>query len=159
MPGKEITIADKTWKLKPLAGLQSFKMVPKIISIATELIWSAQESGFSIEQFFKEEGQTKLEKMPITTALSVFHFVANTMDKRYTELTVEVIPFLLQKEWQWLNENGTPKEILQALWTAITYHVETSFGKDVIEALKNSVIVEEGSEENQTHSTSPEASP
>lgn len=154
MPGKcEITIADETWELKPLRGLKSVKLMPEVISIGAELLWNAQDGGFPLGDFFLSGQEMAVD---LTVALRAIKFVSDTLGKRYDDIALRIIPFLLQKEPQWLWENGNPREIVQAIWDAIKFHVETSFGGDVIEALKKSIAAE-GDEAAETSSTQPEA--
>jgi hypothetical protein len=138
-PTKEITIAGETWEIVPLKGLKAFRLMPKVISIASELIWQANEAGFPLETFFSEE-ETEIT---FTVALKAIKFVADTLGKRYDELELRVIPFLLQKDAGWLQDNGSPQEIVSALIGAVQFHITTSFGEGVLDALKKSVAAEE----------------
>lgn len=141
MPGKdnEVTIADKTWELTPLAGLKAIRMMPKVISVAAEVLWAATDAGFPLIELFSGE----LDSVGLTSVLKAMKFVADTLGKRFDELALEIVPFLLQQDQQWLQSHGSMEEIGKALWIAGQYHIKTSFGEEVIEALKKSVAAEE----------------
>lgn len=159
IPDGQVTVAGETWQLKPLAGLKSIGMMPKIISVVAELLWTADANGFPLRQMFEEgtaSGQIRIETIKLLEAL---HFVSEALGKRFDEVRLNILPFLLQKDAGWLQENGLPGELLKASWIAIKYHVNTSFGQDVLAALKNSVAVEDAGAEKPTPSTTPVASP
>ena len=138
MPGKtEITIAGETWELAPLKGLKAMKVMPKVIGIAAEVLFAGQESGFRIDQIFIE-GDTDI-KFDLGTALKAMKLVSDVVGERFDEIAADIMPLLLQKPYGWLWEHGLINEILKAMWDAIKFHIETSFGSEVIEALKKSM--------------------
>lgn len=163
MPGKStpeekcaLTVAGETWKLKPLAGLKAISMMPQIISVVAELLWTADANGFPLRQLFEEGAATGRVNVETAKLLEALHFTSQALGKRFDEVRLVVLPFLLQKDAEWLQNNGQPGELLKATWAAIRFHVNTSFGQDVLAALKNSVVVEDD-EAKPAPSTTPEA--
>ena len=152
MPGKvEVTIAGETWELKPLTGLKSFKMLPQIVSIATELIWAIEKSGFPLGEVFSEPDSW--DAITVPQILKALKFVSDTLGSRFDELRLNVVPFLLQKDQKWLDESGTLPELAKAIWQAVQFHIGTSFGEETLEALKKSLAAEEAAAGDQTPST------
>lgn len=150
MPGKKcvLTIADKSWELEPFAGLKAIKLMPKVISIGAELLWNANDGGLPITDIFLSG--TEDLKVDLTAALRSMKFVADTLGERYDELALEIIPFLLQvKDKDWLWNNGSLEEIIKAIYEAIKFHITTTFGDEVLDALKKSVAVEEAEPEKE----------
>jgi len=144
MPGNnEVSIAGETWELKPLKGLKAMKAMPKLIGIAAEVLWAGQESGFRIDQVILEGDTDPLKKFDLGTALKAMKLVSDVVGDHFDEIAADILPLLLQKPYAWLYENGQLNEHLKALWIAIKYHVETSFGEEVIAALKKSMTAEE----------------
>ena len=140
MPGTEITkitIAGETWELEPLKGLKAMKAMPKVIGIAAEVLYAGQESGFRLDKLIIE-GDTDV-KYDLSTALKAMKLVSDVVGERFDEIAADIMPLLLQKPYAWLWEHGLINEILKAMWDAIKFHIETSFGSDVIEALKKSM--------------------
>jgi len=145
MPKKcEVEVGGRRWEIIPLRGLKSIKLMPKVISIGSELLWAANNAGFPLAELFTEEQDLTASFGDVIKAVK---FVSDTLGTRFDEIRIEIIPFLLQQETQWLQDNGTPREIFLSLWKAIKFHAETSFGEEVVEALKKSLAAEEGESE------------
>lgn len=158
MPRTEIIIGGESWELKPLKGLKAMKAMPKIIGIAAEVLWAAQDSGFRIDQILLES-DTEV-KFDLGTALRAMKLVSDVVGERFDEIAADIMPLLLQKPYGWLWENGQINEILKAMWVAIKFHIETSFGSEVIEALKKSMTAPPEEEvAAETSSTPNEVSP
>lgn len=153
MPGNtEITIGGETWELEPLKGLKAMKAMPKIIGIAAEVLYAGQESGFRIDQILLE-GDTEI-KFDLGTALRAMKLISDVVGERFDEIAADVMPVLLQRSYKWLWSHGQMNDILKAMWDAIKFHIETSFGSEVIEALKKSMTAPlEGEEAAETSST------
>lgn len=143
-----ITIGDRTWELTPFKGLASIRKLPKVISFASKLIQSAITGGLPVDKWISGVQAGTLD---IVDALSAIDFVADTLGDSFKEFETEIVPYILQVDAKFLAENGTPRELISALITAIQFHLETSFGADVRDALKNLETAEETAEEQQTN--------
>lgn len=141
MAGKgTITIDGETWELKPLRGLKAIRLMPKVISILSELAYAASVGGMPLDKWLLEgEGVT----IGFGEAIQAINFMSDALGKRYDEFECEIVPFLLQRDHEWLSGHGSIGELLSAIWAAILFHFESSFGKDTIAALKNSVSAQE----------------
>lgn len=139
MSGK-ITIDGETWELKPLKGLSAIRKMPKVLGMASRLINAAIIGGIPLDKWLTgvDAGALKL-----TDAIAAIGFVADELGDSYAEFEKDVVPFLLQKSYSWLSQHGTPYELFVAIIESVKFHLETSFGEDVMAALKNSQTAEE----------------
>lgn len=139
MPGEEsvtITIAGESWEVTPLRGLKSIRMVPKVLSMASELVAAAAKSGIDVGAILTTEGELSFSTDKVLMAVA---FISDVLGKRYTEFSQDIVPFLLQKDYAWLADNGSMGELFSALWEAAQFHISTSFGQGVRDAIKKSV--------------------
>ena len=136
MPQDTYTIGDKEFKLTPLKGRRARRVVPRIIEIAAALFNMASSGGVNILSLFGENAES-----PSVVALAQAAYgVATFFKDEYDEIEGEIFPVVLcleDKDWVYVDEEATPGELYKALWIAIQYHLETSFGVEVQEALKN----------------------
>jgi hypothetical protein len=111
-------------------------MVPKILSIASELIVAASKAGIDVGAILTTTEEISLDASKVLTAVA---FVSDVLGKRYTEFSKDVVPFLLQKDYEWLSEHGSMIELFSGMWEALQFHINTSFGQGVRDAIKKSV--------------------
>jgi hypothetical protein len=131
-----ITIGGETWALKPLRGLKAMKLMPKVISIGSEIFYAAIEAGIPLDKMFLDGAELRFDA---GAGLRAFKFIADALTKRWDDLSADIIPFLLCRDYGWLSEHGEVKEILNGLWTAVKYHLPSIIGDDAVSALKKSV--------------------
>ena len=129
-------VGGKDFKLTPLKGKRARRMVPRILEIVAAALNLASANGIDLAKFFTEDG-----KLPDTGALTKAAFALSQYFKdEYDSIEDEVFPIILSaegKDWQYISEESTPGEMYKALWVAAQYHLKTSFGVEVQEALKN----------------------
>lgn len=134
----QITIGGETWTLKPLRGLKAMKLMPKVISIGSEIFYAAIEAGIPLDKMFLEGQELRFDA---GSGLKAFKFIADSLTKRWDDLSEDIIPFMLCRDYAWLSENGSVREILEGLWTAVKFHLPSIIGEDAVAALKKSVTV------------------
>jgi hypothetical protein len=129
-------VGEKEFTLSPLKGKKARRMVPRILEIVAASLNLASANGIDLGKFFTEDGQ-----IPDAAALTKAAFALSQYFKdEYDTIESEVFPVVLGqegKDWQFIDEEATPGDMFRALWIAIQYHLKTSFGIEVQEALKN----------------------
>jgi len=134
------TISGKEFKLRPLKGRKARKVVPRLIEIAAAALNLAASNGVDLGKVFvNEDGSgANLPSFSALTAASIA--LSRYFKSEYDEIEQEIFPVLLcaeDKQWVFIDEESTPGEMYSALWVATQYHLETSFGIEVQQALKN----------------------
>jgi len=126
-----LKVGDTEWELVPLKGLKAIRMMPKVIGVLSHIFYSVIGAGVPLDEWFNS-GEIKLGDL-----LKLFNYASLALGDNIDVLTNEIMPFLMQVDPVFLQNNGTPDEILRAFWDACKYHYNSSFGEDVREALKN----------------------
>lgn len=152
------TIGDREFKLRPLKGRKARRMMPQLLEIAAAALNLAAANGVDLTKIFTAEGvEPQLPSFAALTQASIA--LARYFKDEYDDIEQRVFPVLLcaeDSEWIFIDEESTPGEMYGALWVAIQYHLKTSFGIEVQQALKNlqeqaeaeqEEVVEEGTEE------------
>lgn len=152
MPGKSdpvsITIADETWELYKPKGMKAAIVVPKLLIIASEIIFTATRANIDLSGLMNEEGfnLSALSSGVLPAARSIAIMLADKW-----ELVEGLLPILLCKDREWLEENGEPYEYLRALWTALNFQIPGIIGPEQWASLKKSYS--EAAEEEETEDT------
>lgn len=133
----EVSIGEKTWTLKPMKGLKSFHIVPRIMRLASKLTYAAGQANINFGELFGEDG-FDFEKLKAENLLA-FDFIGEVIVEDWPEISGEILPILLGQPRKWLWENGTFIEHVRALWKALLYHGPELMGKETWDALKKSL--------------------
>lgn len=138
MPGNDpvtITIAGETWELQKPKGSKKFVVVPKLLIFASEIIYTAARANIDLSGLINEDGfnLAALSSGVLPAARSVAMMLAEKWDQ-----VEDLLPILLCKDRQWLEENGEPYEYLRALWTALNFQIPGIIGPEQWQALKKS---------------------
>jgi len=149
MVQKIVLIEDREIELTPMRGRKARAMVPRLLSLASGFLYAAAESGVAISPLLAafSDPEVKLADMLAVTdtgkLMLAIHFVMRKLEQEYDSIETEIFPFLLGLEDpEWLEDHGDMMEVYEAVFVAIQYHLSTSFGKRVGEALKKLVAVE-----------------
>lgn len=133
------TIADREFELKPLKGRKARAAMPRILELAAAALNLASVNGVDLTKVFPAEGEeVVLPSFGALTQTAVA--LSQYFREEYTEIEQEVFPILLSaegKDWVYIDEEAGPYAMYAALWVAIQYHMKTSFGIEVQQALKN----------------------
>ena len=130
------TVNKKVYKLSPLKGRVARRTVPYIMEVVAGLINVSAITNFDVLALFDKDAPTPSFSAFTEVAYSLSVFLKD----RYDEVEDKIFPLLLclsEDKWEEVSENSTLGELYKAVWVAIRYHLETSFGVDVQEALKN----------------------
>lgn len=162
MSGKNtVSIAGEEWELQPLRGLRAFTIVPKILSLASKIIYAASRAKLDLLSIIGEDG-FNFESLRAENIL-VFNFVCEEISGNWPMIEMEILPLIVGQppgeKPGWLVENGSPFEIMKAIWDSLSFHAPSIFGQGTWEALKKLAAAEEQQAENQTGSTPSETSP
>ena len=130
------TIGNEKHDLSPLKGKVARRTVPYIMEIVAGFLNVSALTSFDVLSLFDKEAET-----PSFSAFTEMAYAAAVYLKdRYDEVEDKIFPLLLcltAEEWEVLSEEAEIGELYKAVWSAARYHLETSFGVDVQEALKN----------------------
>lgn len=140
----EVTIGERTWTIHKLRGMKAIRKMPKVLKFLSILVNAAVKSGIPIDKWL--QGQEVIANPSLMDIMQAIGFIAEALGENFEDFEKEIVPFLLECDSKFLEENGTPYEIFLALWNAILFHIETSLGAEVTEALKNSPTPEVGAE-------------
>ena len=157
MPGKSeivemdavtVTIGDKTWALAPARGLRGMIVVPKLISLLSEMVYGAAKAEDNLRTLIDENGinfsSIKAEN------LLAFKYIADVLSEHWEDIGRQIMPVLLNTDAKFLADNGTWIEHLKALNTAINFHAPYLLGDETWDGLKKSFVApEEGEQEIQ----------
>jgi len=130
------TISKKVYKLSPLKGRVARRTVPYIMEVVAGLINVSAITNFDVLALFNKDAPAPSFSAFTEVAYSLSVFLKD----RYDEVEERIFPLLLclgAEQWEDVSENSTLGDLYKAVWVAIRYHLETSFGVDVQEALKN----------------------
>jgi hypothetical protein len=130
------TIGNKVFNLESLKGKKARRMLPRIMEIASAVFNLAASNGVDVISMFGK-GSNNPSFSDLTKAM---YAVSSFFKDEYDSIETDIFPILLcvkEKDWVWIDENATPGDLYSALWVAIQYHLESSFGVDVQKALKN----------------------
>jgi len=141
----EVTIGEKTWTVHKLRGMKAIRKMPKVLKFLSMLVNAAVKSGIPVDKWL--QGQATEFAPTFIDIIGAIEFVSEALGEHFNEFERDVVPFLLDCDPKWLEDHGTPYEIFAALWQAILFHVETSLGTEVTDALKNSPTTEPTVEE------------
>lgn len=137
MPGKyEVTIDGETWELEPPRGLASMRKMPKVISFISKLVFSASRAGFDIRSWLSEENE--MPELGLEDVLRLINYIAVALDDNFDEFEKEIAPFLLQRDYEWLEEHGSPVELFNGIVVGIRMVVGITTGEQLQAALKKS---------------------
>jgi len=131
-----VSVGGETWDITPLKGLRAIQIMPDVIGMCAEIVYAAYKGGIRIDEWFSEDFDGEI-RLQLDTILRAIGFVSNVLGEKYDRFSREIVPFLLQKDYEFLENNGTMQEIGIALWRAVQFHIKTSFGEEVLTALKN----------------------
>jgi len=154
MPRKEkpvtVTIAGETWELKALAGTKSFIVVPRIIGLASEVIFAAGRANIELKSLITEEG---FDFSAITAEnFLAFKYIAELLSKEWSAISKDILPILLGSDPAWLEENGSPFELMAAIGTSLNFNAPYIFGDKNWVALKKLLSAESEVEEEENPS-------
>jgi len=150
MPRKKspvtVTVAGETWELSPLAGTKSFIVVPRIIGLASEVIFAAGRANIELKTLITEDG---FDFSAITAEnFLAFKYIAELLAKEWSAISKDILPVLLGADPAWLEENGSPFELMAAIGTSLNFNAPYIFGDKMWVGLKK-LLVAESSEEIQ----------
>lgn len=136
MPGKtEITIAGETWELHEPEGTESFVVVPKVLTIVSEILFTAARGNIDLTALLDEEG---LNLAALTSGvLPAANAISRMLTEKWDDI-LEILPILLCQDAEWLKTHGKPYELLRAMWIAINFQIPGIIGPEQWEALKKS---------------------
>jgi hypothetical protein len=137
MADTTIKLGDVTVTLLPPKGLKAVKMMPKVISVLGEVLYTAIEAGIPLDKMFIDGTPLSFSSQD---GLRAVKFVSEAVLQRWDELSFEIIPFLMCTTKEVLDE-AAPNEILGGLWASLKYHMPFFLGEGVFDTLKNSLIV------------------
>jgi len=155
-PQHTITIDGRVIELHPLRGRAARRMVPRLLTLASGLLYAASESGLNIREIIRAFADPSISPDAILSTLDIqrvilaINLICRRLEKEYEELEREVFPFLLNVEPEWLEEHGNLFEVYEAIFLAIRFHVQTSFGTRVSNALKKLAAGEEPAADDET---------
>lgn len=129
-----VTIAGESWDLVPPCGLRAMRKMPKVLAYVSKLIYVAIQSGFPVNEYISGERET----IDLGDAMKAIRFVAEALGANFKEFEEEVVPFLLQKDHEWLSTHGTLIELASALWVSVQMLFSITGEDDVTGALKKS---------------------
>jgi len=141
-----IVLAGKPVQLKPPVGLKAIKMMPKVLSVGSEIIYTAIEAGIPVDRMFINN---EFDRVPSTAVVKAIKFISDRLIDRIDELAADVLPLLLCSTYAEIDK-ATPYEILAALWKAIQFHIPHFVGSNAVDALKKSLVVAEESADTTT---------
>lgn len=159
MPGKAkdvkeavtISIAGEEWELAPAQGWRGMIVVPKIISLLSEMIYGASRAEIDLRTLIDENG-INFSAIRAENLLA-FKYIADILAKNWQEISMEIMPVLLNKEAKFLANEGTWIEHLRALNAAVNFHAPYLLGDDTWSGLKKSFVEAEEEEANQDTTT------
>ncbi len=129
-----VTIAGETWELKQPCGLIAMRKMPKVLGYISKRMYVASQAGFPVSEYLSGENQT----FDLTDALRAIKFVSDALGENFDEFEKEIVPYLLQRDYEWLSTNGTLIELAASLWTSIKMILDSTSGEDVADAVKKS---------------------
>ncbi|GAG08793.1 unnamed protein product, partial [marine sediment metagenome] len=133
----EVTIGGETWTLEPLKGLRSFHIMPRLLRIVGKLSYAIGQAKIDIQGIFGDDG-FNFDAFKMDDLLA-FDFIGEVLVEEWPEICTEILPMMLNKNSQFLWNNGTAPELMKSLWAAIKYHGPAMFGQDSWEGLKKSL--------------------
>ena len=161
MPGKTkvvdfeeviVTIGGETWALQPAKGMRGMVVVPKIISLLSEMVYGAARAEVDLRTLINEDGinfsAIKAEN------LLAFKYVSDILAENWEMICLQIMPVLLSRDAKFLANEGTWIEHLRALNTAVNFHAPYLLGDETWDGLKKSFAApEEGEQEEQDMTT------
>lgn len=162
-----VKIENREFELHPMRGRKARTMVPRILSLVSGVLYAALKSGVNIpalgqrfstwiDQEAGGEGTSLaelLEGVDLGQVLLSVRLVLKQINEDYDAIEKVFIPYLLcmdEEEAKWLEDHGDLWEVYEATALAIRYHLQTSFGKRVGEAIKNLAAAEQPPEKPPT---------
>ena len=146
MPGKNdvvVSIGEKDIVLKPLVGMRSMIVFPKVIGVVTKIVYAAGKADIDLRGIFGGD-DFDWSKFKFSDLLAV-PYVAETIASLWPEISTQIMPQLLGESAEFLLNNGSPNEHFIAIWEALKFHAPTVFGEDTWSGLKK--LLEEEEEE------------
>lgn len=147
MPGSDsviVSIGGKEITLKPLVGLKSMIVFPKLISVVTKVVYAAGKADIDLRGIFGSS-EFNWDALKFSDLMAV-PYVADTIAELWPMISTQVMPALLGESVEFLLNNGAPHEHYTAIWEALKFHAPTVFGEETWSGLKKLLVAEEEAE-------------